>query len=425
MQQMITGALVTILALTPASVDGFRSFRRQNASLAEDPAAEVKDPIAEVKKKWDGMDDVLEILFVIACRSKHQKDVHGAATHKMKQDGLTTEEFNEFMQETQNSNVQDLTQACGQIVATHQKKCRLGCSSRWNENLGERKKCDDACVEVYTKFESRCHEKAEDLGAVYKAELENIQKKQTCLVKHCEEFPATYTMEDADKQNAHVEEQCEKRCTDERIEKLCKNQFVLKADMISANVGAECFKESTVKTCVDDKVKEASGERDSCKSGKEAKCASQYDECLAKGPESETKSFCDQRKKICLEQVTEGCASSYKEALDKGRKTCEASDKEGYGKCMDENMATAEEESVKACQDKKTKSCPADCKKMCNVEHMNTCLAPLSSNPETDPTEFFCSEMWDFLHSSSAVDPVTGNPIVLLDPNRHTLVTRI
>merc|ERR1719282_2087499 len=47
---------------------------------------------AEIKKKWDNMDEFLRIMFTMACKWKHGKDVQGLKAHLMKEGDLSAQE---------------------------------------------------------------------------------------------------------------------------------------------------------------------------------------------------------------------------------------------------------------------------------------------------------------------------------------------
>lgn len=401
-------ALGVILGLNPAS--GFQ-LRRKGAGK-ETP--EIKTP-EEIHEKWTGPDgkgglnDVLEILFVVACRSKHQKDTHGLAAHIMKEEGLSTEEFTKKKAEIQADNIVQLKQGCGMVVAEGEKKCRTKCAEGWNAVIEKRNQCDDLCVESYATFEKRCHTKAEDLQAIYKMEMQILQSQQRCLKQHCEAFPTTYTMDDEAKQKEEVEKRCKDRCTDDQIKTRCENKFSLSADMVDAKAASECASEEKQGKCVEDKVKEVGGDKDKCQSDGEGKCDEQNTECEGKGDQG--KEFCKSRRTMCQEKVTAKCGDEHKKALDKAKDECEKAGDEEYVKCKEEKMKKAEEEAVKKCEGDKKKSCPDDCKKKCEVEKMNACVKKFTPDPDNDPTQFFCEKTWKFLVEGSKIDEMTGNMV--------------
>lgn len=401
-------ALGVILGMNPAS--GFQ-LRRKGAGK-ETP--EIKTP-EEIHEKWTGpggkggLNDVLEILFTVACRSKHQKDTHGLAAHIMKEEGLSTEEFTKKKAEIQADNIVQLKQGCGMVVAEGEKKCRTNCAEGWNAVIEKRNECDDLCVESYATFEKRCHTKAEDLQDIYKMEMQILQSQQRCLTQHCETFPTTYTMDDEAKQKEEVEKRCKDRCTDDQIKTRCENKFSLSADMVDAKAASECASEGTTGKCVEDKLKEVGGDKDKCQSEGEGKCDEQNTECEGKGDAG--KEFCKSRRTMCQEKVTAKCGDEHKKALDKAKDECEKTGDEEYVKCKEDKMKSAEEEGVKKCETDKKKSCPDDCKKKCEVEKMNACVKKFTPDPANDPTQFFCEKTWKFLVEGSKIDEMTGNMV--------------
>jgi len=374
--------------------------------------------LAKTKKKWGAMNDFLEIMFTIACRWKHDKDVHGLASHKLQKafdagKKATTGEHNEFMKSIHAKNVEELNMACGQVVAVGLKKCRLGCQERHHNQMDDREKCDTACEDSYKKFEGTCKSKADDLETIYKAEMTALAAKQGCLEEHCAKFPTVYTKEKGEEQKKEVDDRCKTYCEEDKVKVRCEGKFALQADMMVADIKAECNAEhGSNADCLKEKKADVEAADEKCVADKDT-CASQHDECMGSGPEGQVKATCDARKKMCEEQVTERCQAEFKAGLEKATKECESETEEATEKCQDETMKKKEEEEVKACVEGGQPKCDKDCHKKCDVDKMNTCLdafAPGDSNPTND----FCKAFWGFLKDSSEQDPVTGDPIVLL-----------
>jgi len=425
--KMVNALCILALVVAPASASSLRGPNSSvslgaNSSVSlvaahhgavqkrGDPESSIKTP-KEIAKKWNGMGDVMEILFVIGCRSKHQKDVHGAAAHSMKKDGLSTDQFMDLQAKIQAGNVQDLKAACGNIVAKQSLSCRSGCAERWNEMMEKRNECDNMCVDLYGKFEKQCGQKSEDLVTIYKMQLQEAQAKQRCLTTLCNEFPTVWTMNDEEKQNKEVKDQCKKRCTEKKIEQRCKSKFALNADMIDAKVSSACAEESGVSECAEKKSKDAGGKRDDCNDKTEGKCKDQHKDCMGKGPKGQVQETCDSRKTMCMEKAKKGCSEDFKKALDKLKKECEKEGEEEYVKCKEEKMEKEEKDAVDKCKKAKKETCPEDCAKKCKVPEMNACVKKFTTDPKDDPTNFFCEKMWNFIHTTSDVTE-TGNPIV-------------
>lgn len=345
----------------------------EKAEESEGAGESLEDKLLDIKDKWDKMGQFLEIMFVIACRQKHKTDVHGLAVHKMKNEGLTLKEFNEVKRDIHDKNLVELKQACGMIVAKGEKNCRLGCAESFNAKLELRQECDQKCVKSYENFQKTCMSKAGDLEVVYKQEVETQENMQKCLIEHCERFPTVYTKEKED-QKAEVEAQCDKYCEEDRVEQRCGMKVRRDEAFWGGAIKDDCWgKTNKVQECYEKEKK-------------------------VEGPDGI----------LTPEQL--------KEELGKAKKKCEAESEKEFKKCVDESFEKRREEELKTCVKEGQPQCKKDCAKTCEVDRMNACLdkADIYGNPTQD----YCSSMWKFLHESSDVDPVTGMPIVLIQPHK-------
>merc|ERR1719359_1778933 len=147
----------------------------------------------EISKKWDTMGDVFGIMFTIACRAKHSKDVKGEAKAilEAKGDKWNWDLYLEEMKKIQKGNIGNFKQSCGQIPAKGLPKCRGGCQDNHGDNFATRSQCDSKCVKKYRDFENECEGKAEMLGNVYDVELGKLNSYQTCAALHCPDYPVT------------------------------------------------------------------------------------------------------------------------------------------------------------------------------------------------------------------------------------------
>jgi len=147
----------------------------------------------EIKKKYDALGDVFGIMFVIACRAKHSKDVKGEAKAilEARDDKWNWDGYLEEMKKIQKDNIGDLKETCGQIPAKGLPKCRGGCADHHGDNFATRSACDSKCVKKFKDFESECHDKAEMLGNVYDVELGKLNSYQSCAALHCPDYPVT------------------------------------------------------------------------------------------------------------------------------------------------------------------------------------------------------------------------------------------
>jgi len=406
MQPTMMGPVALLLALLVAPVAG---ITLKAASVA-DPA----DPKA-IKEKWDKMDDFLEIMFTMACQWKHGKDVSGAAAEKLKNGEVDgADGYHAEVKDIQSNNVKGLEKACGLIVAGQKQKCRQGCADRWNANAGQRDECDEKCVTVYANFETSCMQKADNLEKVYQQKNGKAAGQKQCYEGHCKEFPMVWMKAEEKEMKAEVETQCTSRCTDENVKAGCQKKWALEVDFIISGVRSDCAEKSGVKTCFDKKKADVSAAYDKCKSTSKDTCDKAHGECSkkAEGQDKNAQNFCDDRKKLCQKQADEKCLDENKAGLDEAKSGCEKDAKKEFTTCEDETLKKKQEAAEKECIAERGPKCKGDCEGKCQVEKMNKCLLMLKS--QDDPGKMFCKDFWHLLHSSSQVDPVTGNPIVLL-----------
>lgn len=394
-----------------------RSLRLNEAArrslLSEEP--EIATP-EEIHAKWDKMDEFLKIMFTMSCKWKHGKDVNGLAAEKLKNGEISGDEVDEFKAGVQAKNLQGVKDACGMIVANGKKSCRQGCADQWGNKMEKRNECDTSCVSAYKKFELRCAGKAANLEKVYEMKLNAAAARKQCYEGHCDGFPTVWMKEDAAGMEEERTKQCENQCTEEKIKVQCRQKWQLEADFVAGDVTQECFDESKAKQCYEDKKSTAGTDQETCSSDGKATCEEQHAQCEADGKTSETfksaADFCADRKKMCEEQVVSKCLSEHKAALEKAQKDCEAEDAEFMKTCQSEKMEAKETEASEKCVADKTPKCPETCAAKCPVDKLEGCLKNLES--EGDVAKDFCEDFWSLLHESSEVDPVTGNPIVLL-----------
>lgn len=410
-----------LLALSlPYLVASSRALRRPLADLQE--ASRDDNPnITAIHEKWDKMDDFLEAMFTISCKWKHGKDVNGLAAEKLQNGELNSaSEVRAFKKKTHEKNVGHVTEACGLIVASGKGKCRQGCADRWGEAMDKRSQCDGKCVLAYGNFEKQCTQKAEHLEKVYASKLSAAKARETCYEGFCGEFPSVW-LKDADAMTAERNARCEPYCAEALVEQRCQMKWQLQVDFVKNDVTSSCFSQGTVKECFKTEQEAASSAQGQCASDGKATCQSQYETCKTDGKVDtaarQAKEFCDERLKMCETQVTKRCLDEHKTALEAGRVKCEGSDAESLEKCQSDKLAEKEKETVASCKEERGPKCTDECHAKCNVEKMNGCLKNLES--DYDPTEMFCKDFWQLLHESSEVDPVTGNPIVLLASKGH------
>jgi len=309
------------------------------------------------------------------------------------------------------------------IVAKGEKSCRESCAERLgtmdSKVMKERMKCDRSCIVNYASFEKSCLNKADELQEVNKIKQKMAKAKKACYEDHCHDFPTVW-LKAKDDQADEVDKQCDTGCKEDRIRTKCEKKFALEIDFTMSKIKTECNGESELSTCIGDHKSDADTDESDCKADFESSCGDDFKSCnkdgnTAKGDKSGAE-FCDERKKKCEEQGGERCLKEHDSKMKEGEEECEEEDDDRQQECVEEKVETERETFVDKCVADTEPTCDNDChEKWCNTDKMNTCLDNLGST--SDVTEEFCTDFWHLLHESSAVDPETGNPIVLLSKN--------
>jgi hypothetical protein len=425
------GALLLLAALGAPPLQVAHSARLRNqaegpnatnvqalvAVRRDDPGGDIPTP-KEIHAKWDKMDEFLEIMFVMACKWKHGKEVHEAAAHAYKDGKIEGEDLEKFKKQTQAQNLVELKTACGGIVARGAGKCRQSCADRWGTAAEDRHECDEKCVTSYANFEKDCTSKADSLELVYEMRLKAAAARKQCHEGYCAEFPSVWLKKKED-MKAEADTRCDDYCKEAKLVERCENRWALQVDMVYPSVESGCHNSSTeVQACFSEKSQAASGEEETCQSSGKSSCEQAEATCKTEGKVSESAAeaaaFCQERRKMCEKQVIDHCLADHKKALEASKKECEEADKEAIDKCVEETMGKKKQSAQSECEEEKKESCPKECGAKCNTEKLADCLEGLES--ESDAAEVFCTDFWKLLHSSSQIDPETGNPIVLLDP---------
>jgi len=375
------------------------------------------ESVSEIHEKWDKMDEFLKIMFTIACKWKHGKDINGAAAEKLKNGELEPDEVDGYKKELQADNLQAIVQACGKMTAVGKEKCRSGCGERWGKAMEQRSECDGKCVTVYDRFGTTCKDKAENLEKVYEMKLSQTTARKRCYEGFCPKLPTVWMNEPGATMDAERDTQCDQYCTPEKIELACQNKWQLEVDFVKSDITSSCFGEGKVKECFDEKKTTASSTQTECSDGGKAECSTQFESCKTDGKTDSTEfkeaeEFCTERRKMCESQVVDRCLKEFNTALDTAQKECESGDSDAMATCQDEKLAAAEKDAMSECTTERTPTCVNDCKDDCNTDKLGECLTNLKS--DLNPTQDFCEDFWNLLHSSSEVDPLTGDPIVLL-----------
>mmetsp|Transcript_21376 Transcript_21376/g.51864 ORF Transcript_21376/g.51864 Transcript_21376/m.51864 type:complete len:395 (-) Transcript_21376:122-1306(-) len=392
------------VAVSLAAVAAAYQLRlRGNATTGEEPGSNIMTP-ENIKKKWDSMDQFLEIMFVVGCRQKHRTDVAGEAREKMLAKKLTIAEFEKEIQDIQHRNAKELKQACGDITANGQKKCNMGCQHRWGDKMTDRVACNAKCKTAYVSFEKTCLGKVDNLKDTYETINQITKNQNKCFNNYCPEFPEVYTMEQ-EKAASTVDTRCEARCTDEAVEQNCEKKFTLRVDFTMATVEEKCNSESGIKQCMSEAGTTADTEDATCKSDGAKKCQDDLDAC----PEKDS-DFCKTRKKECDVKAQEQCKKNYKATLAAEKKKCQ--DKEGadFDKCKTDTLKTMKDEYITKCKAEDGPTCNDNCHKKCKTEKLSECVE--NAKNSGTPTHDWCSYMWNFLSESSQVDKKTGDPVV-------------
>jgi len=203
-----------------------------------------------IEKKYDDLATVNEVLFMIACRSKHTVDVEGLAKERVKKGGkelgMDSDEFMGEVKKIQKSNVADEKKSCGLVNGKHWKKCRAGCAASWSAGAGKndvirnaqsestragKDQCISLCEQKYKNFETECEDQAENLQNVYDANAVTMTAGSKCSDLHCPAFPNLVTTAE-EEQQALLDEQCGKQCEkkEEGADK-CKSECAAKCSL--------------------------------------------------------------------------------------------------------------------------------------------------------------------------------------------------
>jgi hypothetical protein len=282
--------------------------------------------------------------------------------------------------------------------------------------MEKRSSCDGKCVTVYDRFQKSCEDKAGNLKEVYEMSLKAAAARKQCHEGFCSAFPTVWMKTTKADMEAARDEGCAGQCTQDGIATACQRKWQLQADFVASAVASDCFEKGTSKACFDTKKETASQAQETCSTEGKTGCSTQYDECVAKGqtdsshPDAEA--FCTERKKMCESQVVDRCLAEHKAALEAAQKSCEKDDATSLETCKEESMSAKEQAAKDKCIAEETPACSTNCAKKCDVDKLDGCLANLKS--EYDPTSDFCSELRHLLEGSSEIDPVTGDPVVLL-----------
>jgi len=310
-----------------------------------------------------------------------------------------------------------LKESCGLIVASGEKTCRQGCQDRYGKWMTKRDKCDTKCETAYDNFENLCKGKAENLAIVFDTKQGAAAASKQCYEGHCKEYPSVWIMEDETAMNTEVTARCNTWCSPAAIKTRCEQRWTLEVDFKLPNITTTCFEMGSVGDCYNAKKTPADTYHGTCVSGGEGECDSQHTNCTSEGNASanfkEAKEFCDQRQHMCKKQTTAHCLDNYTSVLNEAKADCEASGEAELKACEETQFNLQETAHLNNCTAERTPECQSDCKNnRCNVMNMTSCLKNLPST--ANMTKEFCTDFWGLLHSSSEVDPVTGDPIVLL-----------
>jgi len=389
-----------------------------NSYFVQDNTMSESDPIRDIEEKWDKMDDFVGIMFTLACKWKHGKDLNALASHKLRSGDLVQGEVTDFKAKIQGQNAQHLKEACGRLVASSKGKCRQSCSSRWGVALARRADCDKKCITLWENFENQCNKQVDHLKMVYEMKLNAAAARKQCHEGHCAKFPTTWMLDTEEDMKNEADAQCEKQCTEEQIRLGCERRWLLEVDFLRPSIRSTCFMDGQAKACFDGKKASMSGEHEQCTTTGKSTCESQYAQCQQEGKTDSTfkdaQEFCDSRKKMCESQVTKHCQNEHKTSLESAKEECEKADEQALQACVTEKLSEKETEETTKCIGDMTPKCSEVCHQKCNVAAMSQCLNNLKS--EHDEAEDFCEDFWRLLHESSELDPATHDPVTQLAP---------
>jgi len=410
MQQLRAAVFVGLVAVSSGL-----ELRRSGNALELNGTGDPATP-EEIHEKYDKMDEFLKVMFTMACKWKHGKDVNGLAAEKLKDEELKPDDVADFKAKTQKANVQQMSQACGHITGQGKQKCRQSCADRWGIVKDKRAHCDGLCVTAYANFEASCKSKEENLVKVYEMKLAQAAARKACYEGKCKGFPTVWMKEDKEKMETERTKVCEGQCTEDGIKNLCKKKWMAEADFFIMPIQEKCFNEGKAKSCYEEKSGELGTEQETCSTDGQTKCGEEETKCKEKGKADANfkaaEEFCVERKKMCEEQVVDKCLKEHEKALDGAKNKCEEEDAGALKKCEDEGTDKKKKEEVDKCKADLKTTCPDKCAEKCPVDELETCLKNLES--DHDATQDFCEDFWRLLHESSETDPMSGNPIVLL-----------
>jgi len=335
----------------------------------------------------------------------------------------STRDLHDYKGKIQAENVVGVKRACGMITSKGEKSCRESCAKRLGSMdanvMKKRMECDRKCISGYAAFESSCLNKADELQEVNKIKQKMAKAKKACYEDHCHDFPTVWLKAKKD-QADEVDKNCDVGCKEDRIKAKCEKKFALDIDFTMSKLKTECQGESEMDSCIADHKSDADTEESDCSSSGKQDCKDDYGTCKGRlkkdAQDASAMEFCEERKKKCLSQSDDTCLTAHEKTMKTGEKECEDEDDDRQKECVEEKVDEAAETFVDECVAETTPKCDEECHdKWCNTDEMNTCLDNLGSTSELAGE--FCTDFWHLLHESSAVDPETGDPIVLLSRN--------
>jgi hypothetical protein len=198
-----------------------------------------------ITKKYKGLETVNEVLFTIACRSKHTTDVRGQARENLgmsesveKSSDMDSDEFMQEVKKVQKENVAQMKKTCGLMNGKHWKTCRETCKSGHDTRVGfsaaegvtesyhaeAKVECTELCDKKYSQFDSDCVDQSSKLADVYETERGTMGAGGKCVDLHCPDFPELALEEDESAQTAKVGELCGKQCSSPDAAEDCKSK---------------------------------------------------------------------------------------------------------------------------------------------------------------------------------------------------------
>jgi len=375
--------------------------------------------------KYTDAESVSQVLFVMACKAKHKNDIDGKTRDASKESGLTEEDFQKYVKNLQDANIEQMKETCGKVNAKTEKECHEGCTSKWAAGgafalTAEKAKCTAACTEKHTNWGKECESQVDNLQNVYIQEQGNLANTKKCQELHCPLFPATLMAKD-DEGEKIKEDGCKEECTEKKIKAKCVKKWDMEVDFKMGAFENECqgsAKSEKLDPCMSDGTAKIDGDHTTCKEEGRGACDEKHQACMDEGakagPDSmvgaHAESICGTRKDNCYEGSDGRCMKKQKKELEENGKKCMKEFKEEKDKCIEDKLKEGRETFATECEEKDTPTCGDDCKEKCQIPDMRECQKDMIKKAFA-VTQNYCTQLWDWIFASEQYDSKNMDPI--------------